>query len=111
MVGYCTYSKGYRLPDPLQPGKAIKARSVRFLECVAGESAQKFNVESSVSSSVIVPLSLELPAVQHEAVRNDLQDANERVRLSPSGEHSDVNSTSDDSNADDEERVSSGRVR
>jgi hypothetical protein len=49
--------------------------------------------------------------VQHEVVRNDLQDANERARLSPSGEHSDVNSTSDDSNADDEERVSSGRVR
>jgi hypothetical protein len=103
MLGYCKYSKGYRLADPLQPGKVIKARSVEFLESVAGESAQKFNVECSVSFSVIVPLSLELPAVQHEVVSNDLQDANECVRLSPSGEDSDVNSTSDDSNADDED--------
>jgi hypothetical protein len=59
MVGYCKYSKGYKLADPLQPGKVITARSVEFLESVAGGSAQKFNVESSVSSSVIVPLSLE----------------------------------------------------
>jgi hypothetical protein len=81
----------------------IKARSDEFFESVAGGSTQKFNVESSVSSIVIVPLSLELPAVQQEVVSSDLQDANERLRLSPSGEDSDVKSTSDDSSADDED--------
>ncbi|EZA58507.1 Eukaryotic translation initiation factor 3 subunit A [Ooceraea biroi] len=32
MVGYCDHTKGYRLADPLQPGKVIKARDVTFLE-------------------------------------------------------------------------------
>lgn len=32
MVGYYDHSKEYRLADPLQPGKVIKARDVIFLE-------------------------------------------------------------------------------
>lgn len=38
MVGYCEHSKGYRLADPQQPGKVIKARNITFLENIPGMS-------------------------------------------------------------------------
>lgn len=37
MVGYCEHTKGYRLVDPEQPGKVVKARNVIFIESTPNE--------------------------------------------------------------------------
>lgn len=94
MVGYCEHTKGYRLADPSEPGKVIKARSVIFIEDssnvnnidLAKEIDKLYTDYEHVVNEVPAPVVQEEPAEAND--ENEAEDDGQH-----SGEESDPESS------------------